>query len=305
VKVYAASLNPVDYKILEGFLWMLCPLQPKPFIPGFDISGEVVEVGANCKRFKKGDKIYAMANFLRCGALAEYVAISEDLVALKPSNLTFAEAATVPLACETSYQSLVTSARLKSGERVFINGGSGGTGTFGIQIAKYLGAEVATTCSERNIELVKSLGADHIIDYNKKDPAEELHDYDVVYDCVGGYDVWEKALKILKPTGRFVTIAGDKQSPIGPMSVAKNASSLINRSFWWAFGKYPSYSLVLAKSNSADLIAITDMIEQEKIRTIIDRSFSLDDSIEAFKYQMSGRVRGKLVIEIDTACQQK
>jgi len=301
IRVSAASLNPVDFKIVTGYLSILKPMHPNPFIPGFDVSGEIAEVGANCKQFKKGDKVFAMAHFLKCGTLAEYVTINADLLAHKPSNMTFAEAATIPLVGITSYQALVDHGKIKSGERVFINGGSGGTGSFGIQLAKILGAEVATTCSERNIELVKSLGADHVIDYTKTDFSQELKDYDVVYDCIGGYDVWEKSLKILKPNGRFLTIAGDKPGPINPLTMASSGARLVNRNFWNILGYYPSYCHLTANTNGAQLEIIKSYIEEGKIRAIVDRTYTLENSVEAFEYQMSNRVRGKLVIDVNNA----
>jgi len=301
IRVHAASLNPIDYKILHGYLWLLKMAQTWPFIPGHDVSGVVVHTGSHCKRIKTGDKVYSMATFLRCGTLAEYVSIQEEFVSLKPTNLTFEEAATLPLAGLTSFQALIDSSHLKKSEKVLINGGAGGTGSFGIQLAQYLGAEVAVTCSQRNVELVTRLGADHIIDYQKEDVGVALKgkNYDVVYDTVGGQEIWNKSMNdILSPSGRFVTIAGDKQAPIDPISGISTGAKVVNRGFWNLIGQAPSYSMVLCKSNALQLDQIRKIVEEGSIKPIIEKTYPLESSLDAFKHLMTGRVSGKLAISV-------
>jgi len=242
-----------------------------------------------------------MAHFLKCGTLAEFVSIQEELVSLKPTNLTFEEAATLPLAGLTSYQALIDTCHLKKNEKVLINGGAGGTGSFAIQLAKYLGAEVAVTCSQRNVEFVTRLGADHIIDYQKEDVGEALKgkNYDVVYDTVGGQEIWNKSMnQILSPSGRFVTITGDKQAPINLLDGISTGAKLVNRNFWNLIGQTPSYSKITCSTNAPQLDQIRKIVEEGSIKPIIEKSYPLESSIDAFKHLMTGRVSGKLVISV-------
>lgn len=300
IRVHAASINPIDYKLMGGILSIVSFLHKWPLITGFDVSGVVVQTGSSCKLFKAGDKVYAKSPFPKCGALAEYIAIDEDIVSIKPKNLTFAQAATVPLAGLTSYQAMLHSGKLKEGQKVLINGSSGGTGSFAVQIAKQVGATVYATCSERNRQLVEELGADRIIDYQTQDFGDELKDegIDLVYDTVGGYDAWEKAQKILKPSGIFVTIAGDKQEKVGVVSVTSLASKIINRTFWGLVGSLPAYKMVALSESKRDLDAMRDMLESGSVKTVLEKVYPLDESVEAFKRLMTGRVVGKLSIAV-------
>eukprot|EP01101_Sappina_pedata_P009327 TRINITY_DN5407_c0_g1_i1.p1 TRINITY_DN5407_c0_g1~~TRINITY_DN5407_c0_g1_i1.p1 ORF type:complete len:362 (-),score=105.09 TRINITY_DN5407_c0_g1_i1:27-1088(-) len=300
VRVHAASINPIDYKVMGGILSIVSFLQKWPLITGFDFSGVVVQAGSSCKLLKIGDKVYGKTVFPKCGALAEYVAIEENIVSIKPKNLTFAQAATVPLAGLTSYQALLHSGKLKEGQKVLINGSSGGTGIFGVQIAKQVGATVYATCSERNRQLVEELGADRIIDYQKQDFGDELKDegIDLVYDTVGGYDAWEKAQKILKPSGIFVTIAGDKQEKVGVVSISSLVSKIVNRTFWGLVGSLPTYKMVALSENKKDLEAMKDMLESGSVKTVVEKVYPLDQSVEAFNRLMTSRVVGKLSIGV-------
>jgi len=300
IKVHAASLNPIDWKILHGHLALIRSLQPTPFIPGFDVAGEVVAVGQGCHRLKKGDLVYAMAHFTKCGTVAQYVSMKEDLVALKPTNLDFSQAASIPLVGLTTWQAIIDFGQLERGQKIFINGGSGGIGTFAIQLAKHIGAYVATTCSDRNIDLMKQLGADEIINYKQQDYGEVLKgkNFDVVYDAVGGYDVWQKAQAILKPSGRFATIVGDSPSALTVTKLVSTGLSIANRKIWSLLG-HPAYAAVTCSSNAAQLQLITKLIEQEKIKPIVERVYDLPDVLAAFEHIISGRVTGKLVIKID------
>ncbi|KAF1781981.1 hypothetical protein PC129_g20636 [Phytophthora cactorum] len=284
VKIFSAAVNPVDYKLVTYGPHILphAPTTENPFRVGFDMAGKVVEVGSDVKDYKVGDEIFAMPGIVSFGTFGEYINIETKFVAPKPSNMSWNEAAGVPLAGQTSWQALVTYGKLQKGQRVLILGGSSGTGVFAIQIAKALGAEVITTCSARNVELVKSLGADQVVDYTKEKWSEVLaeHSIDLIYDCgmepASWNDVAQKVLK--EKTGIFVTILTiDKpiESPIG---------ATLHQIFNAPCTEY--------------LLELKKLIEAGKVKTIIDSVHPLENVMEAFKVQMSSRARGKIVIEI-------
>ncbi|KAG3124825.1 hypothetical protein PI124_g23098 [Phytophthora idaei] len=284
VKIFSAAVNPVDYKLVTYGPHILphAPTTENPFRVGFDMAGKVVEAGSDVKDYKVGDEIFAMPGFVSFGTFGEYINIETKFVAPKPSNMSWNEAAGVPLAGQTSWQALVTYGKLQKGQRVLILGGSSGTGVFAIQIAKALGAEVITTCSARNVELVKSLGADQVVDYTKEKWSEVLaeHSIDLIYDCgmepASWNDVAQKVLK--EKTGIFVTILPiDKpiESPIG---------ATLHQIFNAPCTEY--------------LLELKKLIEAGKVKTIIDSVHALENVMEAFKVQMSSRARGKIVIEI-------
>src|SRR5947199_1069829 len=206
VKVHAAGVNLLDSKIRTGEFKRILPYQ-LPLILGHDVAGVVVRVGSRVRRFKPGDEVYARPADGRIGAFAEFIAIKEDDVAKKPKELTMEEAASIPLVGLTAWQALIERANLKKGQKVFIQAGSGGVGTIAIQLAKHLGAIVATTTSTANSDLVKRLGADIVIDYKKDDFEKILHDYDVVLNSLGG-ETLEKSLRVLKPGGKLISISG-------------------------------------------------------------------------------------------------
>src|SRR5687768_9523927 len=206
VAIHAASLNPLDAKIRDGEFKLILPYR-LPLILGNDVAGVVVRVGSKVRGFKAGDEVYARPSQDRIGTFAEFIAMNEADVALKPKNLTMEEAAAIPLVGLTAWQVLIERAQLRNGQKVLIHAGSGGFGTFAIQLAKHLGATVATTTSTANVDLVRSLGADVIIDYKKQDFEKVLNDYDVVVNSLGK-DTLEKSLKILKPGGKLISISG-------------------------------------------------------------------------------------------------
>ncbi|MEG1856925.1 MAG: NADP-dependent oxidoreductase, partial [Acinetobacter sp.] len=220
VKVHAASINPLDLRVLEGEFKTILPVQ-FPFILGNDFAGTVVEVGANVTQFKVGDNVYAKTDLN--GAFAEYTVVQQSSLALKPDNISMELAASLPLVSLTAWQALVEIANVQAGQKVLIHAGSGGVGSIAIQLAKHLGATVATTTSSKNIAWVKALGADIIIDYKTTDFEQELKDYDVVLDTQGGH-ILEKSFNVLKRGGRIVSISGP---PDRNLAEAINANWLL------------------------------------------------------------------------------
>ena len=206
IQIHAASVNPLDSKIKDGAFKLILPYR-LPLILGNDLAGVVIQVGSHVRRFKRGDEVYARTDKNRIGAFAEFISIREDSVALKPKRLTMEEAASIPLVGLTAWQALIERANLKKGQKVLIHAGSGGVGTFAIQLAKHLGATVATTTSTANLEWVKRLGADIVIDYKKDDFETIVRDCDMVLDTLGGVTL-EKSLRVLKPGGKLIGIAG-------------------------------------------------------------------------------------------------
>lgn len=284
VKVASAALNPVDYKIAEyGAFWFgRTPTEEVPFIVGFDAAGTVVEVGSEVTDFKVGDDVYTRTPTDDFGAVAEYIAVDSQFLAPKPKNMSFQDAAGVPLAGLTSYQALVTHANLKAGETVLILGGSSATGTLAIQLAKGIGAKVIATTSHRNVDLVKSLGADQVVDYTTQKWAEVLaeHSVDVIYDCGFEPQAWnDAAQKILKKdVGRFVTLAQIEnaiESPIGAQ-------------------KFYFFCL----SSGEDLRAIAKFIEKDQVKTVVDTVYPFEGLIDAINKVKGGRVVGKVIITV-------
>ncbi|CAF3714397.1 unnamed protein product [Rotaria sp. Silwood1] len=323
VRVHAASINPGDYKLLIGSLWPIIRFS-FPHIPGIDVAGIVVDIGSAVKRFKIGDKVYGNVG-INGGSYAEYVCGNESMFALKPTNLTMEEAAGVPVACETSYQALFNKAspRVGAGTKIFICGGSSATGFFAIQLAKAVGAQVATTCSQRNFSFLQKLGytltenKDEInndpekilvIDYNVKDFGQELNgeNYDVVYDCVGGQQQWISAQQILKIGGQFITIAGDDTNPIVSFRwITTVVASLINRKFWSIFSSahhnYIYHGLYQTPEDLDDIR--TTYIETGKVKPLIDTIYDWRiDGVEAlylpYEKARSGKAQGKLILKI-------
>eukprot|EP01137_Pigoraptor_chileana_P026149 Opistho-2@96673 len=294
IKIHAASINPIDYKLSHGFLRLIQSKSAFPFVPGFDFAGVVVDANGSSK-FKNGDEVHGMNAFPSCGTMAEYASVQEILLARKPSNLSFAEAATLPLAGLTSYQSLKNFAQIRPGQRVLVLGGSGGTGIFGIQYAHHVGCHVITTCSARNVDFVRNFGADETIDYTKDDFATVLKDnpVDVVYDCVGGYDNWVKAQLITKKGGSFVTLTGDSAAEMTVGRLLDIGGKMVFRKTAALFGSNPHYYLPTTKSNGVELEEFRALVEKGIIRTHIDKTFTLEEAAEMFKYSESGRTRGK------------
>lgn len=281
VKIYASSVNAIDWKIRRGMMKVLTGSK-FPKILGFDLAGEVVEIGSNVTRFQVGDAVYGSASFPG-GGYAEYAAVPENLVALKPTNLSYEEAATVPLVAMTALQALRNQGNIQPGQAVLINGASGGVGIFAVQIAKALGAEVTGVCSTRNLELVKSLGADRVIDYKQQDFTQDTAKYDIIFDAVGKRSL-SATKQVLKPNGIYVTTLPSPQ--------------VLLQAALTAFLPGQKAKLVFEKANAEDLNYLKELIEAGKIRTIIDRTYPLQELAAAHAYSESERAVGKIAIAI-------
>lgn len=301
VEIHAASVNVLDNKIRDGEFKLILPYR-LPLVLGNDVAGVVVRVGANVRKFKSGDEVYARPAQGRIGTFAEYIAIDEADVALKPNNLTMEEAASIPLVALTAWQVLVERANVQKGQKVLIHAGSGGVGTVAIQLAKHLGAYVATTTSTGNIDLVKSLGADIVVDYKKDDFEKMLRGYDVVLNSLGK-DTLEKSLAVLKPGGRLISISGPpdpdfaRQNGLGwPLrQVMRVLSSGIRRK---SKRLGVSYSFLFMTANGGQLEKITSLIEAGDIRPVVDRVFPFEKTNEALDHVQAGRAKGKVVIAV-------
>ena len=277
VKVQASSVNPVDWKIRSGQLQLLTGYN-FPLVLGFDVAGTVVEVGAGVTRFKVGDAIYAYLDSIPGGAYAEYAAVSERAACLLPNNMTYEQAAAVPLAATTALQSLRDLGLIQSGHQVLINGSSGGVGTFAVQIAKALGAEVTAVCSTKNLELMTSLGADYVIDYTSTDITQDTRQYDIILDAVGKQS-FSSCQAILKPNGIYVNTL--------PMPDTLVQGCLT----FFLPGK--KAKLVIAQSNSKDLAFLKELIEAGKMRSLIQQTYPLSEVAAAHTTSEQGRVVGK------------
>jgi NADPH:quinone reductase-like Zn-dependent oxidoreductase len=301
VQIYAAGVNPLDSKIRDGEFKLLLPYR-LPLILGNELAGIVVRVGSRVVQFRPGDEVYARPNKGRIGTFAEFIAMNEDDVAIKPKTLTMAEAASIPLVGLTAWQVLIERANLKKGQKVLIHAGSGGVGTFAIQLAKHVGATVATTTSTANVGLVKSLGADIVIDYKKEDFENVLHDYDVVLNSLGK-DTLEKSLQVLKPGGRLISISG----PPDP-DFAKNLGSgwmlrLVMRLLSYGIRKKAKrrgvdYSFLFMRANGDQLREIASLVDEGIIRPVVDRVFPFAATTEALAYLERGRAKGKVIVGV-------
>jgi NADPH:quinone reductase-like Zn-dependent oxidoreductase len=301
VDVDAAGLNLLDSKVRDGEFKAILPYRP-PLVLGHDVAGTVARIGSKVTRFKVGDLVYARPRDGRIGTFAEQIAINEADVALKPANLNMEEAAAIPLVGLTAWQALVEVAKLKPGQRVFIQAGSGGVGTFAIQLAKHLGATVATTTSAANAELVKSLGADIVIDYKTQDFETLLSGYDVVLNSQDN-ETLEKSLRILRPGGIAISISGPpdpafaRQKNLNPILklVLRLLSSGIRKKARRAGVRY---SFLFMAANGEQLSKITSLIEAGIIRPVMDRVFAFADTNEALAYVDKGRAKGKVVVTL-------
>jgi NADPH:quinone reductase-like Zn-dependent oxidoreductase len=301
VRIYAAAVNLLDSKVRDGEFKLFLPYRP-PFVLGHDVAGTVVRTGSKATRFKAGDEVYARPRDHRVGTFAEFIAIDEADVALKPENLTMAEAASIPLVGLTAWQALVEVGKVKPGQKVFIQAGSGGVGTFAIQLAKHLGATVATTTSATNAELVKSLGADVIIDYKTQDFEKLLSGYDLVLNSQDAKTL-NKSLRVLKPGGQLISISGPpdpafaKEAGLNPF--LKLVMRLLSRGVRKkARSLGMSYSFLFMTANGGQLGKITSLIEAGDIRPVVDRVFPFEKTNEALAYVETGRAKGKVVIAV-------
>jgi alcohol dehydrogenase len=299
VEIYAASVNPLDQLVRNGKLRILLKYD-MPHVLGYDFSGVVIQVGRKVRKFKASDEVYGRPS--QGGAFAEYIAVNEDDIALKPRNLTFEAAASIPLVGLTSYQVLYDTLKLMAGQKVLIQAGSGGVGTFAIQLAKAMGLYVATTTSDAGAKLVESLGADQIINYKKEQFDELLQNYDGVFDTIGG-ETLEKAFKIVKQEGHIVSVSGPPNARFGEAEgtgfIKTNLFRLIARKLTKLEKKYNvNYSFLFMKPSGRQLEILSKFIESGKIKPVIDRIFPFAEAQKAMEYSESGRAKGKVILKI-------
>jgi len=301
VEVHAAGVNPLDSKIRNGEFKFLLPYR-LPLILGNDVAGVVVRVGSRVRRFKPGDEVYARPDKDRIGTFAEFISMNEDAVAIKPKGLTMEEAASIPLVGLTAWQVLIERANVKKGQKVLIHAGSGGVGTFAIQLAKHVGALVATTTSTANLDWVKALGADIVIDYSKDDFATILRDYDVVLNSLGG-QVLEESLQVLKPGGKLISISGPPDpefaKDMGSSWILKQVMRLLSHRIRNRARRHRvSYSFLFMRASGDQLCEIGCLIDSGNIRPVVDRVFPFESTNEAMAYVEKGRAKGKVVVKV-------
>jgi NADPH:quinone reductase-like Zn-dependent oxidoreductase len=301
VRIHSTAVNLLDSKVRDGEFKLLLPYRP-PFILGHDFAGTVVGTGPQVRQFKVGDAVYARPRDHRVGTFAELIAVNEADAALKPKNLNMTEAASIPLVGLTAWQALVEVGKVKPGQKIFIQGGSGGVGTFAIQLAKHLGATVATTTSAKNADLVRSLGADVAIDYKTQDFEKVLSGYDLVLNSQDSKTL-EKSLCVLKAGGRLISISGPpdpafaKEFGLNPFlklvmrllsrGARKNAKALGVR-----------YSFLFMRAQGQQLSEITSLIESGVIRPVVDKVFPFERTNDAMAYVETGRAKGKVVVTV-------
>ncbi|SKB29991.1 NADPH:quinone reductase [Salegentibacter holothuriorum] len=294
VKVKAASLNPIDYKMAQGHLKEMVPLK-LPSTIGFDVSGVVVEKGADVSNFEIDDEIYSRVPHEQMGTVAEFVTINSDKVAKKPENISFEEASGLPLTGLTAIQAL-EKAGIKEDDRILIHAGSGGVGSFAIQYAKAKGAIVYTTTSTKNVDWVKALGADRVIDYKTEDYKEVANNLDIVFDTLGD-DYTFDAFGIIKEDGKVTSIAGPpseetaKQMGIEGYQLPEQLEKLIKE-------KSATYKHTWMQPNAAQLNEIKTMVEDGDIKPIVDLIYSFEDGVDAYEYLATGRAEGKVIISL-------
>lgn len=293
IKVYAAAINFGNLVLISGkpiFTraeagW----LSPHKILnPGSDVAGVVEAVGINVTQFKAGDEIFADNLPGGYGTYAKFVCVPEKEIALKPNNITFEEAAAVPQAALVALQGLRDVGQIQAGQKVLITGASGGNGTFAVQIAKALGAEVTTVCSTRNIELVRSIGADHVIDYTQEDFAQEGEKYDLIM-AMGGYRKLDDYMKALLPSGIFVWAGGDLKGLFQTMALGS----------WVSRGTDKALTSLSHHASQDDLKYMAELIETGKVKPVIDRIFPLEETSEAFRHYAAGHMQGKVVVSVN------
>lgn len=293
VRVRAAAANPYDWHFMRGMPYIARLTatglrKPKHSVLGSDVAGDVEAVGSEVTRFRPGDEVFG---FVGAGGFAEYVAAPEKVLALKPANLSFQQAATVPLAAMTALQGLRDAGEIRSGQRVLVVGASGGVGTFAVQIAKWYGAVVTGVCSNRNLEMVRTIGADQVIDYTREDFTRTGQQYDLIFQ-LAGTDSPSACLRALTPKGRLVLSSGDSPGrvigPVGRIIKALLLSPFIGQTM----------RPFLAKPSSDDLQLLRELIEAGTIRPVIDRTYPLTEAADAIRYLETGRARGKVVISV-------
>ena len=290
IKIHAASVNPFDWHYLRGAPFLIRLLtglfKPKRKILGADIAGRIETVGKNVKQFKPGDEVFADLYTAGLGALAEYVCVPENaVIVLKPAGTTFEEAAAVPLAAVSALQGLRDSGQIQSGQKVLINGASGGVGTFAVQIAKSFGTEVTGVCSTRNLDMVRSIGADEVIDYTQEDFTKNGQRYDLIIDNAANRSVSEY-MRALSPKGICVIIG-------------YSLTLMFQLMFKRSSGNKKIGHMGEAKANKKDLAFVKELIEDGKVKSVIDRRYPLSETAEALRYLEQGHARGKVVINVE------
>ena len=292
IRVHAASVNAADWHLLRGTPNIMRImgnglLKPKSTVRGRDVAGKVEAVGKDAKQFRPGDEVYAEVD---TGSFAEFTCVPEDLLALKPANLTFEQAAAVPLAANTALQGLRDRGELQPGQKVLIYGASGGVGTFAVQIAKSFGADVTGVCSTSKVDLVRSIGADHVIDYTQEDFTKSSRRYDLVFDLVSNRSLSDYR-RLLTPKGTLVISGGEGGRWLGPIGLILNAL---------AHSRFVSQRLrpLQATKSKEDLVVLKELIEAGKVTPVIDRTYPLNEAPEAIRYLEEGRARGKIVITV-------
>jgi len=301
VQVHAASVNPIDNMIPTGLFKAVVRFQ-LPATLGSDLAGVVSEVGSRVTRFKVGDAVFANIFDQGTGSIAEFAVVPESAAALKPANLDFVQAASIPMVGLTSWQALNERVNLRAGQKVFIPAGSGGVGTFAIQLAKYFGAKVGTTTSTGNVELVSSIGADEVVDYKKQEFEKVLRGYDAVLGTVRG-DTIEKSIGILKARGTIVSL-------VGPLDAAFARARRLNFVLTFVFAMMSrkimrlakkrdvAYSFLFARPDGDQLAAIGELLETQRIRPVIDKVFPFEQAKDALAYLALGRAKGKVVVQM-------
>ncbi|TCZ72153.1 NAD(P)-dependent alcohol dehydrogenase [Paenibacillus albiflavus] len=291
VRVHAASVNPVDYHLMRGTPYIMRLegglFRPKNFGIGVDVAGHIEAVGKNVKEFRPGDEIFGACN----GALAEYVCASEKSIVKKPVNVTFEQAAAVPIAAFTALQGLRDQGLIQQGQKILINGAAGGVGTFAVQIAKSLGAEVTGVCSTRNVEMVRSIGSDHVIDYTQEDFTRSKNRYDLIFDLVGNR-TFSACNRVLKNQGTLVIVGSQSKGRLlGPLARALRGL-LISRFV------SQRIQIFMAKWSKKDLMTMHELLEAGKVKPVIDRCYNLSEVSEAIRYLEEGHAQGKVIISL-------
>jgi NADPH:quinone reductase-like Zn-dependent oxidoreductase len=291
IEVRAASVNPFDWHLMRGTPYivriMAGLLKPKVTRLGVDVAGQVEAVGRNVTQFKPGDKVFGACR----GAFAEYACTSESALVMKPDNVTFEQAASVPVAAFTALQGLRDKGHLQPGQKVLINGAAGGVGTFAVQIAKLFGADVTGVCSTRNVDMVRSIGADRVIDYTQEDFTKSGQRYDLFFDSVGNHSLLA-CRRVLNPKGIYIVVGGPDGRWLGPL--ARMIKTLV---LSW----FVSQNLVmfLAKRSKEDLTIMHELMEAGKVTPVIDKRYRLSEVPEAIRYLQEGHARGKVVITLE------
>ena len=301
IQVHATAVNLLDAKLRNGEFKLILPYRT-PFVLGHDVAGVVARVGQQVRQFKVGDEVYARPDDFRIGTFAEFVAVKEASAAIKPKNITMEEAASIPLVGLTAWQALVEKARLKKSQKVFIQAGSGGVGTFAIQLAKHLGATVATTASAGSTAMLKSLGADVVIDYKTDDFEARLSDFDVVLHSQDGKTL-AKSLNVLKPGGHLISISGPPDLQFAQDIQASWVVQQVMRALSFGARRQAQrlkvgYAFLFMKASGNQLRQITPLIESGAIRPVIDKVFPFESTNDALAYVESGRAKGKVTIKV-------